>query len=204
MESLGRHILSRKLERWLEPGEYAYYLDGNPQNTNPDNLALSPLPELVKSLNKRQVELVCPYCGEVFRVSKSHKERRVHCNNRCRSLNSRKFEVDREELEQLVWQMPTTEVALLFGVSDKAVEKRCKLLEIQNDPTPRFVGVGQDAQQDRHHEYIGIPQDALAKKFDGISQVVCGHFQVKLLVVIGLDCAHCCLPIIQLSLLPKR
>jgi hypothetical protein len=134
MVSLGRHILSVKLRRWLKPGEYAYYLDGNPQNTNPENLALSPLPELVKSLTKHQAELVCPYCGEVFRVSKSHKERRVHCTNRCRSLHTRKFEVDREELEQLVWQMPTTEVAHLFGVSDKAVEKRCKLLNIQKPP----------------------------------------------------------------------
>ena len=153
MVSLGRHVLSLKLERWLEPGEYAYYLDGNPQNMNPDNLALSPLPELVKSLNKRQVELVCPYCGEVFRVSKSHKERRVHCNNRCRSLNSRKFVVDREELEQLVWQMPTTEVARLFGVSDKAVEKRCKLLEIQKPPRGYWARLSSEEQKQSRRGY---------------------------------------------------
>jgi hypothetical protein len=153
MVSLDRHILSLKLERWLEPGEYAYYLDGNPQNMNPDNLALSPLPELVKSLNKHQVELVCPYCGEVFRVSKSHKERRVHCNNRCRSLNSRKFEVDREELEQLVWQMPTTEVAQLFGVSDKAVEKRCKLLEIQKPPRGYWARLSNEEQKHSRRGY---------------------------------------------------
>lgn len=153
MVSLGRHVLSLKLGRWLEPGEYAYYLDGNPQNMNPDNLALSLLPELVKSLNKRQVELVCPYCGEVFRVSKSHKERRVHCNNRCRSLNSRKFVVDREELEQLVWQMPTTEVARLFGVSDKAVEKRCKLLEIQKPPRGYWAKLSSEEQKRSRRGY---------------------------------------------------
>jgi hypothetical protein len=131
MVSLGRHLLSIKLGRWLEPGEYARFVDDNPQNTDPENLILTTRPELAKLLTARQAELVCPYCGEVFRVSKSHKERRVHCNNQCRSLHARKFDVNPEELEQLVWQMPTTEVARLFGVSDKAVEKRCKLLSIQ-------------------------------------------------------------------------
>jgi hypothetical protein len=29
-------------------------------------------------------------------------------------------------LEKLVWEMPTPDVAMLFGVSDKAVQKRCK------------------------------------------------------------------------------
>jgi len=153
MVSLGRHILSIKLGRWLAPGEYAYYLDGNLQNTNPNNLGLSPLPELVKSLNKHQAELVCPYCGEVFRVSKSHKERRVHCTNRCRSLRSRKFEVDREELVQLVWQMPTTEVAGLFGVSDKAVEKRCKLLDIQKPPRGYWAKLSSEEQKQRRRGY---------------------------------------------------
>ena len=37
-------------------------------------------------------------------------------------------------MEWLVWQMPTTEVADLFQVSDKAVEKRCKRLGISKPP----------------------------------------------------------------------
>lgn len=149
MVSLGRHLLSIKLGRWLEPGEYAHFIDGNSHNTNPDNLMLTTMPELAKLLRNRQAELICPYCGEVFRVSRSHKERRVHCTNQCRNLHKRKFEVDREELEQLVWQMPTTEVGALFGVSDKAVEKRCKLLEIQKPPRGYWAKLA--AEEERRH-----------------------------------------------------
>jgi hypothetical protein len=46
----------------------------------------------------------------------------------------RKFEITKEELQELVWQMPTTEIAKLYGVSDKAIEKRCKLLGVDKPP----------------------------------------------------------------------
>jgi len=149
MVSLGRHLLSIKLGRWLIPGEYAHFIDGNPQNTNSENLQLTTMPELAKLLHNRQTELTCPYCGEVFRVSRSHKERRVHCTNQCRSLDARKFAVDREELEQLVWQMPTTEVAQLYGVSDKAIEKRCKQFGIAKPPRGYWAKLA--AEEARQH-----------------------------------------------------
>jgi hypothetical protein len=43
---------------------------------------------------------------------------------------SRRLEVTPEELERLVWEMPTT----LFAGADKAVEKRCKKHGIQKPP----------------------------------------------------------------------
>jgi hypothetical protein len=46
----------------------------------------------------------------------------------------RLFEVDKEELEKLVWEMPTTEVAKIFGVSDVAIGKRCTLLGVNKPP----------------------------------------------------------------------
>ena len=46
----------------------------------------------------------------------------------------KKFEVDKETLQKLVWEMPTTKVASKFGVSDKAIEKRCKKLGINKPP----------------------------------------------------------------------
>ena len=45
-------------------------------------------------------------------------------------LRKRKFDPSRDELEKLVWEMPTTQVGALFGVSDKAIDKRCKSLGI--------------------------------------------------------------------------
>lgn len=49
-----------------------------------------------------------------------------------------------EELERLVWSMPTTKIAEQFGVSDSAVGKRCRAVGIKK-PAPGFwarVGAG--------------------------------------------------------------
>lgn len=43
----------------------------------------------------------------------------------------------REELQRLVWNLPTVQVAALFGVSDVAIGKRCKTLGIPK-PTTGF------------------------------------------------------------------
>ena len=39
-----------------------------------------------------------------------------------------------EEMKQLVWSIPTVQVALKLGVSDKSVEKRCKKFGIDKPP----------------------------------------------------------------------
>ncbi|PKN92232.1 MAG: HNH endonuclease, partial [Chloroflexi bacterium HGW-Chloroflexi-5] len=49
-------------------------------------------------------------------------------------MADRKFIIDPEELRQLVWEIPTTQIAALYGVSDKAVEKRCRALGIPKPP----------------------------------------------------------------------
>ena len=42
--------------------------------------------------------------------------------------------IGHDELEELVWTMPTVEVAKLFGVSDSAVGKRCRSLGVAKPP----------------------------------------------------------------------
>ena len=39
-----------------------------------------------------------------------------------------------EKLKELVWSMPTTHVATMFGVTDKAVDKWCELANIDKPP----------------------------------------------------------------------
>ena len=49
--------------------------------------------------------------------------------------NSRKVErPSKEELQKLIWEIPTIHVAKKFGVSDKAIEKWCKAYEINKPP----------------------------------------------------------------------
>lgn len=134
MVALGRHVLSLKLGRWLQAGEMVHFEDGNPQNASPENLSLTTRAALASQVHNHQVEMICPQCGAAFRTSPSHENRRTCCSEACHQLYFRKFEVTREALEKLVWEMPTTQVAALFGVSDKAVEKRCKRLGVSKPP----------------------------------------------------------------------
>lgn len=134
MVSLGRHQMSQQVGYWLRPEEIVHYKDGNPGNLKPGNLELTSLAELIQRLHPGQVELICLFCVTPFFVCPSHQNRRFHCSVECRRIHSRKFNPEFSELEWLVWQMPTTEVAELFQVSDKAVEKRCKRLGISKPP----------------------------------------------------------------------
>ena len=43
----------------------------------------------------------------------------------------RKFEINKDILEKLVWEYPLTIIAKMYNVSDVAIAKRCKLLGIK-------------------------------------------------------------------------
>jgi hypothetical protein len=60
-----------------------------------------------------------------------HAVRRRYCSIKCAIASKQKFEISPKELEQLVWEMPTAQIAKLFSVSDKAIEKRYKKLGIR-------------------------------------------------------------------------
>ncbi|MFB2877554.1 group I intron-associated PD-(D/E)XK endonuclease [Floridanema aerugineum] len=50
-------------------------------------------------------------------------------------INTRKVErPSKKELEKLVWEKPTTQIAQTFGVSDQAVAKWCKAYKIKKPP----------------------------------------------------------------------
>lgn len=55
-------------------------------------------------------------------------------------IHTRKVErPHKEELEKLVWEKPTVQIAQDFGVSDKAVEKWCKTYGIEKPPRGYWV-----------------------------------------------------------------
>lgn len=45
-----------------------------------------------------------------------------------------KFEIEKEDLRNLIWSMPTTKIAKQFNVSDNAISKRCKKFGINKPP----------------------------------------------------------------------
>ena len=71
---------------------------------------------------------ICPACGGSFECNA--RSSLVYCKASCASHSRQKFDLSREDLYLLVWTLPTTKVALILGVSDVAVAKRCKKLNI--------------------------------------------------------------------------
>jgi len=75
---------------------------------------------------------ICIQCGRAFYPSKPTVKR---CSPECSQKSQRKAErPTKARLRELVWEMPTTDVAKMFGVSDKAVSKWCKKYEIEKPP----------------------------------------------------------------------
>lgn len=48
--------------------------------------------------------------------------------------NKSKIEITKEQLLAMIWEIPTEQIGKLFGVSGKAIEKRCKRLGIEKPP----------------------------------------------------------------------
>jgi hypothetical protein len=140
MVMLSRHLISVKLGRWIRPGEIVLYIDGNPQNTDVRNLRLTTLVKLAHTSHGHLTVLYCLICGAPYKLSPSHtlrtscKNKHVFHNNICRRLALQIFEIDPEELNQLVWEIPITDIANLYGVSNKAIEKRCREFGIPKPP----------------------------------------------------------------------
>jgi hypothetical protein len=144
MVSLSRHLMSVRLGRWIRAGEIVLYIDGNPQNTDANNLKLTTLVKLAHTSHGHLMVVYCPVCGAPYKLSKSPKQRLVFHNNTCRRLASQKFEIDPEELRQLVWEIPITEIANLYGVSNNAIEERCRAFGIPKPPRGCWSKLGKD------------------------------------------------------------
>lgn len=81
------------------------------------------------------LQLLCPNChsqtstfgGKRCKKTKIYESESERLE---RIISTRKFNPSKEELENLVKTMPMTKVGKFFGVSDKAIRKRCILLGI--------------------------------------------------------------------------
>lgn len=80
------------------------------------------------------VTIHCDVYGGPIETCLSHVPRRSTCSKACHTTWQSKFEVSADELLLAVWAEPVTTVAASFDVSDKAIEKRYKLLGVPNPP----------------------------------------------------------------------
>ena len=156
--ALQRHILSAHLGRWLNDDEMIWFINKDRKDVRVENLQLVTQQEFLERLTTEAVpvELVCNICGTPFTVMESSVYRRRYCSKECRVKASRRFEIDAKELEKLVWEMPTVHVATLLGVSDKAIEKRCKKCGIRKPPRGywRKIETGNWEEEDIERPYL--------------------------------------------------
>jgi hypothetical protein len=76
----------------------------------------------------------CEVCQRPYRVSRSHAQRRHTCSTPCRSIYQQRFGTTKETLLSLVWNYSTSDLAEEFGVSDKAIDKRCRKFGLPKPP----------------------------------------------------------------------
>lgn len=90
----------------------------------PDRSICDPIKEKV-AMN------VCKTCKEEYVKSDGGE---YFCSDACFKNSLQKFDITPEELSKLVWEMPTTKIAEMYNVSDKAISKRCIKYNIEKPP----------------------------------------------------------------------
>lgn len=89
------------------------------------------------------LEIECSTCKKMIRRLRSEiRGKRVFCSLKCASKNQERIKwPDKEELKILVWENPVTYLAKTFGVSNKAVKKRCEKLGIETPGQGYWTGI---------------------------------------------------------------
>jgi len=129
--------MGNHLGRYLEKEEHIHHIDGNKTNNIITNLELTTAREHAqKHMLEKGIQPVkernCSNCKAPFTPKQ---DKRKYCSPECSTIaTERTIWPSKEKLQKLVWKKPTTQIAKDLGVSDKAIEKRCKKYGIEKPP----------------------------------------------------------------------
>lgn len=131
------YVMCESIGRRLEPWECVHHRDRDRKNNSLSNLRLMTIAEHAKlhAMEDRGYAVdarICPWCSMQFNCSVNSNQKYCSCD--CSVKAGTRFFIDADDLEMLVWSMPTVRVAEKLGVSDVAVSKRCKKLGITKPP----------------------------------------------------------------------
>lgn len=150
-----RLVMENMIGRYLTAEEEVHHKDKNPLNNRPCNLKLC---ANTAEHNKEHIgpppKRICCGCGRSFTVVERIKERngitsrysrKQYCSKKCSKeaqknqakLKSNKRVSNRptkEQLQKLVWEMPSEKIGSIYGVSGRAIGKWCKKYNIDKPP----------------------------------------------------------------------
>ena len=145
------------LGRPLKPDEVVHHIDGNPHNNNPanlmvfqtvadhtrwhayefDELCLHKFNDGTYMVESKPYSNIytCEQCGIVFHSKHKRVGEHIYCSQECCQIANRHTQENAHpskiELEKLVWSIPTVQIAKIYHVCDKSVEKWCKKYGIE-------------------------------------------------------------------------
>lgn len=129
-----RHIASVKLGKWLDSSYHVHHIDGNRENNDPSNLEIiSPKMHgrrhFKHKANAKKIKL-CLLCSTKFITVDDE-----FCSQSCAASHRQKGglhnKLVKEELEKLIWTLPSTKIAERYGCSDVMVAKLCRKWNIK-------------------------------------------------------------------------
>lgn len=129
-----RHVASLKINKWIDSSYHVHHKDDDRTNNSEDNLKITSQKMHNREHSKQRGHKVksykkCLNCNKNFATINE-----IFCSVECMGFYNRLFEISKEKLEKLVWSKPTIYIAKDFNVSDVAIGKRCKLLDIKKPP----------------------------------------------------------------------
>lgn len=139
-----RIVAEEIIGRPLRLNEDVHHLDSNRANNLPRNLLILENTQHKKLHNwldqhiitpkentKVQREMQLNYCQCGKQIESSSKYCSVKCNN---LIKNKLDDTILEQLQKQVWLVPTSVLAIQYGVSDKGLEKHCRKYGIEKPP----------------------------------------------------------------------
>lgn len=130
-------VASQYLGRQLLPSECVHHKDRNKLNNSIENLQVMTHEDhsLLHAIEDRGY---VPYYTNCLQCQMSFlsyiSDERKYCSSVCATLASRRLHIETSELSKLVWEYPTSVLSKMLGVSDTAIAKRCRRLNIKKPP----------------------------------------------------------------------
>lgn len=131
------YVMCKHIGRKLNDDECVHHIDRDKTNNSIKNLQLLTLIEhsrlhAIEDKGVKFIEVPCLNCGEIITMTSNSTQK--YCSSKCVYKKRTKFEISKEDLEIMVWSLPTIKVAEILGVSDVAVAKRCRVLGVSKPP----------------------------------------------------------------------